>query len=95
MLVQDFVIRKKYVIVEIRYRLGQAFIYDQLLSNCNIILGIINALLKILQKNIVWKLTIDSVVGNGCKSFGFGNFGIKSSGLTCTYKNQVKTLLYN
>lgn len=39
---------------------------------------------------------MDSVVGNGCKSFGFGNLGIRSSGFTFAYKKNnhtKKTLL--
>ena len=35
---------------------------------------------------------MDSVVGNGCKSFGFGNLGIRSSGFTFAYQKK-KTLL--
>ena len=27
--------------------------------------------------------TMDSVLGKGCRSLGFGNFGISSSGSTC------------
>lgn len=33
---------------------------------------------------------MDSVVGNGCKSFGFGNLGIRSSGFTFAYQKKKR-----
>lgn len=38
-------------------------------------------------------LTIDSVDGNGCKSFGRGSLGKRSSGFTLTYQKGRKHII--
>ena len=46
-------------------------------------------------QNARFILTIDSVDGNGCKSFGLGSFGKRSSGFTWTYSKQTKKTKYH